>query len=236
MPDAIFFDMDATLIFWSTPAEVVWESLARRYAVEANGVEPAALLGAINHTRDWYWSDLERHRTGRLDLYQSRREVVRLALIGLNIVNPELADKIADEFTLLREKDEAVTPEDIAALKHLSERGIRLALITNGGAEVQRAKIKKFGLAPFFDNILIEGEFGYGKPDERVFHHTLEKLKVKPADAWMVGDDIRYDIAPCRALGIFSVWVNGNSDTAHLAEGVTPDKTIRSIAEIPDLL
>jgi putative hydrolase of the HAD superfamily len=236
VPDAIFFDMDATLIFWPTPAEIVWESLARRYAAVANGVEPAALLDAINRTRDWYWSDLERHRTGRLDLYQSRREVVRLALTGLDIVNPELADKIADEFTLLREKDEAVAPEDISVLKRLRERGLRLALITNGGAEMQRAKIKKFGLAPFFDNILIEGEFGCGKPDERVFRHTLEKLKVKPADVWMVGDDIRYDIAPCRALGIFSVWVNGNSDTAHLAEGVCPDKTIRSISEIPDLL
>jgi putative hydrolase of the HAD superfamily len=236
VPDAIFFDMDATLIFWPTPAEAVWESLARRYAVEANGVEPAVLLDAINRTRDWYWSDLERHRTGRLDLYQARREVVRLALTGLNIVNPELADKIADEFTLLREKDESVAPEDITVLKRLREQGLRLALITNGGADVQRAKIKKFGLEPYFDNILIEGEFGCGKPDERVFYHNLEKLKVKPADAWMVGDDIRYDIAPCRALGIFSVWVNGNSDTAHLAESVRPDKIIKSISEIPDLL
>ena len=236
MPDAIFFDMDATLIFWSTPAETVWESLARRYAVEANGVEPGALLGVINRTRDWYWGDLERHRTGRLDLYQARREIVRLALTGLNIVNPELADKIADEFTLLREKDEAVAPEDIAVLKHLGERGLRLALITNGGADVQRAKIKKFGLAPYFDNILIEGEFGCGKPDERVFKHTLDKLKVKPSNTWMIGDDLARDIAPCRALGIYSLWVNGKGDDSHHLEGVRPDKIIKSISEIPDLL
>jgi putative hydrolase of the HAD superfamily len=236
VPDAIFFDMDDTIIFWSTPAEVVWESLARRYTADANGVEPAALLTAINHTRDWYWSDLERHRTGRLDLYQSRREVVRLALTSLNIGNPELADKMADEFTLLRENDEAVAPEDIAVLKRLRERGLHLALITNGGADMQRAKIKKFGLEPYFDNILIEGEFGCGKPDERVFHHTLEKLKVKPADAWMIGDDLARDIAPCRALGIYSLWVDAKNGGLPAKNGVRPDKIIKSISEIPDLL
>lgn len=226
--------MDDTIITWVIPPDAVWDALCRRYAREADGLEPEKLFEAIGRARDWYWSDLSRHRTGRLNLHEARREVIRLAFTSLNIDNPELADKIADDYSADREKTSSLVTGAIATLEGLRKRGIRLALVTNGGSEMQRAKIKKFGLAPFFENILIEGEFGCGKPDERVFLHTLEKLNVPPADAWMVGDDLERDIFPCRVLGIYTLWVDGRGkgDPGQ----VQPDGIIRNISEIPGLI
>jgi putative hydrolase of the HAD superfamily len=235
VPQAILFDLDDTIIYWPTPPEADWETVVNRFAGEADGLKPEKLLGAINHTRTWYWKDLERHRLGRLDLRVARREVVHLSLKRLDIDNPALAGKIADTFTAEREKNEALVPGAIATLKQLRKLGIKLALITNGGSEMQRGKINKFQLAPYFENILVEGEFGCGKPDERVFHHTLGKLNVLPAEAWMVGDDLGRDISACRTLGIFSVWVNGTTDEPQDINA-RPDKIIKSIAEIPGLL
>ena len=55
-----------------------------------------------------------------------------------------------------------------------------LGLVTNGDATQQRDKIERHGLARFFDAIVIEGEFGAGKPDEIVYRHALGELALGP--------------------------------------------------------
>jgi len=233
VPQAILFDLDDTIITWETPPGEVWDRLCRRYASEAHNLAPGKLLESINRVRDWYWSDPARHRAGRLNLPAARREIIRMAFSHLNLDVPALADKIADAYSEERENTAVLVPGAIATLELLRRRRVRLALVTNGGSEMQRAKIEKFGLEPLFDHIIIEGEFGFGKPDERVFLYALEKLRVLPENTWMVGDDLERDISPCRALGIYSVWVDGRGDG--LSEtGVTPDRIIRNIEELKD--
>jgi len=228
--------MDDTILLWEIPAPKVWESAINRYTAELGGVDPQVVLKVIRAAADWYWSDPSRHRTGRLDLPAARREIGRMAFEKLGRKDFELADKIADTYNAEREKGGTLAPGAIETLKNLRKRGIKLAMITNGASDFQRAKIEKFNLAPLFDNILIEGEFICGKPDERVFTHTLEKLKVSPSAAWMVGDNPDFDIAPCRSLGIYSLMVDGKSDDGFNPHKIRPDKTIHNISEIPDLL
>jgi putative hydrolase of the HAD superfamily len=236
VPKAILFDLDSTIITWETPPEIIWNSVCRRYMAELSGLEPADVYQAIRSVSDWYWSDPERHRTGRLDLPAHRRKIVRMAFSRLHRDDFDLADKIADAYSVARQQGESLVPGAIATLKGLRQRGISLALVTNGGSAIQWTKINKFRLAPYFDNILIEGEFGCGKPDERVFLHTLKTLNVTPADAWMVGDDLEFDIAPCRVLGIYALWVDGRGKGLPVADGARPDRIIRNISEIPGLL
>jgi putative hydrolase of the HAD superfamily len=236
VPEAIFFDLDSTIITWATSYDTAWETLSNRYAAEADGLDPAQLLEAINETRRWYWKDPGRHRTGRLNLNDARREIIRLAFSNLKLNNNPLADKIADAYIADREETASLVPQAVETLERLRSMGLRLAMITNGAPDMQRPKIEKFKLAKYFDNILIEGEFGCGKPDERVFRHTLKKLNVTPADAWMVGDDLEFDIAPCRALGLYSLWVDEQGKGLPAKDGVRPDGIIRGIAEIPELL
>ena len=52
----------------------------------------------------------------------------------------------------------------------------------------------------------------------------------------MVGDDLEFDIAPCRAIGIRSLWVDGGGKGLPAKDGARPDIIIRSIAEIPGLI
>jgi len=104
-----------------------------------------------------------------MDLEAARREIVAHAFSRLGIDAPDLANEIADAYS--RERDEGIylLPGAVEALRHFRQRGIRLALVTNGSAAPQRRKIERFGLAPFFDFIVIEGEFGTSKPDEHVY-------------------------------------------------------------------
>jgi putative hydrolase of the HAD superfamily len=232
VPKAIIFDLDDTIISYDSVTEQVWEDVCRRFAVGVDGLTPESLFKAISQAREWYWADPERHRLGRLHLLESRRDVVKLALSNLGIDSSELANKIADTFSIERDEAAFLFPGAIDTLKHLRKKDLRMALITNGASDMQRAKLKRFGLEPFFDSILIEGEFGTGKPDSRVFSHTLQKLNISASDAWMVGDDLGRDIAPCQPLGIFSVWVDWRGAGLPPSGEVRPDKIIRNIGEL----
>jgi putative hydrolase of the HAD superfamily len=111
-----------------------------------------------------------------------------------------------------------------------------MALVTNGTSAMQRGKIQRFGLEPCFDYILIEEEFGVGKPDERVYLHAIGQLDTHPSKSWMVGDNLEWEVATPQRLGIFSIWVD--SDGAGLPEtaNVKPDRIIRTLSTLTDFL
>jgi putative hydrolase of the HAD superfamily len=105
-------------------------------------------------------------------------------------------------------------------------------MITNGSAAGQRGKIKRFGLAPYFESILVEGEFGLGKPHREVYETVLGALACDGAKAWSVGDNLEWDVGAPQALGVYGIWVDAAG--ADLPEGsvVKPDRTVRSIREL----
>ncbi len=120
----------------------------------------------------------------------------------------------------------------VETLRHFAAAGVPMALVTNGDAAGQRAKIERFDLAGFFRCIVIEEEFGVGKPDERVFRHALEALGSSPQGAWMVGDNLRWEIEPCRRLGLRTVWVDVGGRGLPADAPAAPHHTVRAIAEL----
>jgi len=57
---------------------------------------------------------------------------------------------------------------------------------------------------------------------------------VSPEEAIMVGNSLERDIAGARNAGIRSIWVRVPGSEEHA--DVTPDHTITSLAEIPEIL
>jgi putative hydrolase of the HAD superfamily len=229
LPPAILLDLDDTILADTVNAARCWRAVCDRFAAEAPGLTADRLLAEIERVRDWYWGDPDRHRRGRLDMERARQEVVGLALQALGVEAPDLARLIAQDFSALRDKALWPFPGAIEALRRLRERGVRLALVTNGSSAAQRLKIERFGLAPLFDVIVIEGEFGAGKPDERVYLHACEQLGVAPAEAWMAGDRLGWDVAAPQRLGILAIWVDNAGQGLPPSSLVRPDRIIRSL-------
>jgi HAD superfamily hydrolase (TIGR01509 family) len=115
---------------------------------------------------------------------------------------PAVGDLMADRFTLNRDHELSLFPGAHETLDHLKRLGVRLALITNGAAEPQRAKVIRFALAERFDHVQIEGEHGFGKPEERAYTHAMDALGVGPRETWMVGDNLEWEIVAPQRLGI----------------------------------
>lgn len=109
--------------------------------------------------------------------------------------------------------------------------GRRTGIITNGPAEVQRAKVDLLGVEPLVDFVVISGEFGAEKPDPAIFGEALRLGDVPAADALYVGDSSEHDVAGAHAAGLTAVWVNRNGEP-WVGAGTPPDAEIRDIAEI----
>ena len=76
----------------------------------------------------------------------------------------------------------------------------KLLLLTNGSPDLQNTKLEITPeLVPYFDQIVISGAFGKGKPDPSIFEHALSLLEIDKEEALMVGDNLMTDIIRCYA-------------------------------------
>ena len=127
-------------------------------------------------------------------------------------------------------------PDALTCLAGWRARGIQLGLVTNGDASQQRDKIARHALADDYDVMVIEGEFGAGKPDEAVYRHALDTLRARAEETCMVGDHLDFDVAGAQRLGIRGIWVD--RARAGLPAGcvVRPDSIIRELSELEEAL
>jgi putative hydrolase of the HAD superfamily len=232
LPKGILFDLDDTIIAFDAVADPTWRRICAEHSKESDLFTFDELYETVKEVNRWYWSDPLRHKIGRQKLEESRREIVALAFKKLNVNAPLLANKIADDYSIKRDEAIEFFPGAEKTLLHLFDSGVKLALITNGEAGKQRRKVERFKLDRFFSTILIEGELGYGKPEEGVYLLALKDLDLKSEDVWSVGDRLEWDIEVPQRLGIYSIWNDFRKKGLPDSSSVVPDRIIHSISEL----
>jgi putative hydrolase of the HAD superfamily len=228
LPRAVLVDLDDTLIDGSAVVDC-WDVACECCPPE---VDRQAVLAEILRLRDWYWSDPVRHREGRLDLSAARRQIARMALTNVGGDTAWLADRIAERYDQCRDVRTVLFPDALEVLTWLRHKGCRLALLTNGAAAMQREKIARFRLEPLFDLILIEGELGFGKPDERIYLRALRELAIAPGHTWMIGDNLEWDVEQPQKLGITGIWVDRAGTGVPASHAVRPDLIVRNLGDL----
>ncbi|HET7874106.1 MAG TPA: HAD family hydrolase [Methylomirabilota bacterium] len=228
---ALLVDLDDTLLDYSGGMEECWQEACAAVAGPA-GVDPGSLAAAIRRTRQWFWADPERHRRERADMQGAWTRITAHALAELGAARDWLAEGIARDFAERRWARMRLFPGVPETLDALRTRGVGLALVTNGDTRHQRRKIEEHGLARFFDVIVIEGEFGAGKPEEAVYRHALDALRARPREAWMVGDNLEWDVAAPQGLGLNAAWMDVRGRGLPAGHPVRPDRIIRAIPEL----
>ena len=183
---AVLFDLDDTLLEYSANVAEYWAA-ACGLAVDA-GVDVAALAAAVEDRRAWFWSDPVRHALHRTDMLDAWRRIAVAALAMVGRPDPALGLAIAQDFARRRRAAMRLFPDALPCLAAVRARGLRTGLATNGDGAMQRDKLARFDLEPCFDAIVIEGEFGVGKPDPAVYRRLLDRLGVAPDETMMIGD------------------------------------------------
>jgi putative hydrolase of the HAD superfamily len=237
LPKAILFDLDDTIIAAYGRADLAWTAVLAEFTGALTPLDESIVATAIMHSATSFWSDAERHARWRQELREARREIVRQAFAQLasrgETVPTELAQcAIADRFSDYRNENMRLFPDAHATIDGLRTNGVKLALVTNGASQDQRAKIERFDLAARFHHIQIEGDHGFGKPEPRAYLYALSTLGVGPRETWIVGDNLEWEVSAPQRLGIHAIWYDPAG--AGLPEGspARPDRIIRSLSEL----
>lgn len=233
-PRAIFFDLDDTLLDTSGGVEAAWQATCAAFGPEL-GIEPDPLRDAIRTRLIEFWKDEAAVEHWRTRLHDARRHNVALALQRLGL-DPAAAPRLADRYWEEQTARMQLFDDALPTLDLLREAGFRLGLLTNGPAEMQRWKLSRFPIADRFEVVVIEGEFGHGKPHPRVFQHALERVGASPAEAWHIGDNLYADIGGARRVGLHATWIHRGRLELGDNPPAIPDRVIAHLAELSDHL
>lgn len=100
-------------------------------------------------------------------------------------------------------------PGVLEALAAVREAGHQVVVVTNGGAQIQRAKLKASGIAEAVDAVCISGAIGVRKPERGIFEAAAASVGRDLAKGgWMIGDNADLDVTGGRTAGLRTIWVS----------------------------
>lgn len=233
---AAIIDLDDTLIGFDAVSERSWRTVLDEYRTSRPDADIDTLYETIKRVNRWYWSDPERHRIGRNDLAESRRVTMLLAADELTWFSRDDAVRIADRYSFVRNENIFLIPGAHEFLSALTARGIRLALVTNGESHLQRHKLARFDLAKYFPHMFIEGELGYGKPEERVYREALTALDARPEETAIFGDNLEWEVRVPKKLGLYTVWHDWKQKGLPEDSDCTPDAVVTSLYDAAGII
>ncbi len=224
MPYAtLLLDLDHTL-FDSDASE----ALAFAQALATVGVDqPARYFPTYDAINRGLWAAVERGElpTAAIKLVRWERLVAATELDA----DPQV---LAEAFLIGMGQHGELYPGAREVLAALADRAdLALGLVTNGLAEVQRARIARLELDAYFDAVVVSSEVGVAKPAPAIFDVAFAQLADPPrASAVMVGDSLTSDLRGGRAAGIATCWFNPHGKPA--ADRALIDHEIAALAEL----
>jgi HAD superfamily hydrolase (TIGR01549 family) len=242
----VIFDLGHTLMHldgtWPEMFEHGAQDLARFLEIQEPDIDTEAL------TRTW----LDRRRDGFIRAQETMREVTAedsmrwsLARVGLSDPSPTLMAGAIDAFFAYEEDHWFADQEAIPVLRTLSDRGLRLAMLSNATHDplIQRL-VDRLGFRPWLNPALSSAKTGIRKPDPAAFSPILEAWDSRPAWIAMVGDTLEADILGAQRAGMRTVWLRSRKDARQEESAIpsasqastVPDATIEQLGELPDCL
>ena len=224
---AVFFDVDFTLIY---PGPAFQGEGYRRFAAKhAMNVDPARFGGAVlsaSHILDQAQDNVYDHR---IFIDYTAHIIEYMGGHGPAVMT--CAAEIYQEWAACQH---FLLYEDVpAGLKALSERNIRIGLISNSHRCLESFQ-SHFELEGLIDVAISSSQHGYMKPHPSIFLAALKLAGADASESVMVGDSLSQDIEGARRVGMRGVLVR-RSEAISAAE-TTDVPVIRSLRELPELL
>lgn len=196
----VLLDADGTLFDYDQ---------AERYALERTLADfdlsfDEATIADYRRINSALWLDFE---AGNVEA--DRLKVLRFERL-LAAMNAGVVDPAAFSTAYLNHLGECAALVDGAArvVRALHARA-RLAMITNGLKEVQRSRLAKSRLEPFFEAVIISDEIGVAKPDPGIFDVAFLRMgEPDRSEVLIVGDSLTSDMKGGVDYGIDTCWFN----------------------------
>jgi putative hydrolase of the HAD superfamily len=209
-PAVVIFDLDGTLM--DHEASV---TTALRAWLPSLGARPTDDLAAA-----WFAAE-ERHfpawQAREISWQEQRRRRLRdfLPLIGHPVGTEAELDAVFAGYAASYEAAWTRFDDVLPALHDLAVLGLPTAVLTNGTAAQQNAKVAAIGLSGTIGPVFTAEELGAAKPEARAFLSVCERLEVEPGAALHVGDRYNLDVVAARAAGLAAVHLDRHDGGPH---------------------
>lgn len=195
--EAVVFDLDDTLFDHTSSSRRALEGWLRTL-----GVPVSPSLAAE-------WSTVEaRHfetwRVGAISFEEQRRRRLRdfLPLIDRPVGADAELDSVFAGYLHCYEESWQAFDDAHPALDELTAAGLVLAVLTNGTAAQQQAKVERIGVAARLAAVVTSEELGVAKPAPKAYLATCQRIGSDPTRTLHVGDRHDLDVVAARAAGL----------------------------------
>ncbi len=234
---ALLFDVNGTLIDIETD-----ERMEEAYRAIAHFLTYQGIALHRGEVRDLYFRIMKEQFAASEEIYPEFdvvaiwREVLRrYATEYTRSLGP---DKLRQIPLLLAELQRGISRKRLVAYPQTQEilaqlkMCLPLAIVSDAQTAYGLPELRAAGLASFFAPIIISGDYGYRKPDARLFQAALSELQVRPEDAIFIGNDRFRDIQGARQVGMKTILFcpQGNSGGPSETE---PDYILYEYADLP---
>src|SRR5713226_2704425 len=191
--------------------------------------DDAARLTALWRDKQLQYTWLRALQNRHAEFWQVTGDALDYALETLGIDRPELRDRLMNLYLTLD-----AFPEVPDTLRRLKAAGMRTAILSNGSPRMLAAVVEGAGLDALLDAVLSVEDAGVYKPHPKVYQLAVDRLGV-PARAIAFQSSNAWDAYAASAFGMTVVWCNRYGQRAERLPGA-PDRTVRSLAELPALV
>lgn len=163
------------------------------------------------------------------EFWQVTGDALDFALAQLGIQRPGLRERLMQLYLQL-----GTFPEVPVMLSTLKQRGIRLAILSNGSPSMLAAVVRNAGLEEAFDAVLSVEEVGVFKPHPSVYSLAAKRLQLAPQRICFLSSN-GWDAHSAKAYGFHVLWCNRYGQPPERIPA-TPDGEISDLAALPGLL
>ena len=163
------------------------------------------------------------------DFWQVTGDALDFALATLKLERPGLRERLMDLYLRL-----GTYPEVPAMLRQLKERGMKLAILSNGTPAMLAAVVANSGLDGVFDAVLSVEEVGVYKPHPLVYGLAAQRLRIAPSHICFLSSN-GWDAYSAKAFGFRVIWCNRFGQAPERIPA-TPDSEIADLSPLPAML
>lgn len=198
---AVLLDLDDTLVQETKAREAAARALR---SVATNAGSPESERSFLDHWSAATVKHFDRYVRGEISFEQQRRERIR-EVIDSQLSDTE-ADRLLEQYVSVYQANWSLFPDVNEFFDRHS--ALRIAIVTNGQAQQQRAKVRAVGLTDKVHGFVISEEVGASKPAAEIFHSACQAIGVAPTDCLCIGDSLQLDIRGAENAGIPAILID----------------------------
>ena len=191
--------------------------------------DKAGALTALWRDKQLQYTWLRGLQGRHADFWQVTADALDFTLESLGIEDVNLRARLLDLYRTLK-----CFPEVPQVLADLKQAGFITAILSNGTPAMLADAVRGANLGGFLDHVLSVEQAGVFKPHPDVYRLAVDTLGMPPAQIAFQSSNA-WDAHAASAFGMRVVWCNRYGQRRERLPG-SPDREIRSLAELPALL